>query len=97
MLSVGAASVYSESLAMTTLDKLYDRKDITLDEYIELAPDNVMPFKAQLKRMLQSRAQQQPPQQPPQGTDQNSLIQQLPPEDQQYLQQHPEVLQQNNA
>lgn len=37
---------------MTTLDKFYDRKEITLEQYMELAPANVVPFKEKLRSML---------------------------------------------
>lgn len=49
-IDVGASSTYSESLGMATLDKMYDKDDISVDDYIELAPDNVMPFKETLKK-----------------------------------------------
>ena len=49
-IDVGASSTYSESLGMATLDKMYDKSDISVDDYIELAPDNVMPFKETLKK-----------------------------------------------
>ena len=49
-IDVGASSTYSESLGMATLDKMYDKEDISVDDYIELAPDNVMPFKETLKK-----------------------------------------------
>lgn len=61
-IDVGASSTYSESLGMATLDKMYDKGDITVDDYIELAPSNVMPFKETLKKrraMEQQMAQQQ--------------------------------------
>lgn len=48
---VGAGSEYSESLAQATLDKLFDKGNIDIDTYIELAPKNVMPFKETLKRL----------------------------------------------
>ena len=70
---VGAGSIYSESLGQTTLDKMYDKGDISVDQYIELSPDNVMPFKATLKQMRAIQAQQmqeqqvQQAQQMPQG------------------------------
>lgn len=56
-IDVGAGSEYSEALAQATLDKLYDKGDITLDTYIELAPKAVMPFKEQLKRILEQERQ----------------------------------------
>lgn len=60
---VGAGSIYSESLGQTTLDKMYDKGDISVDQYIELSPDNVMPFKATLKQMRAIQAQQMQEQQ----------------------------------
>ncbi len=48
---VGAVGTYSESLSLSMLDKLYDRNEITLDEYLELAPPNAVPFKEELKSM----------------------------------------------
>lgn len=56
---VGAASEYSESLAQATLDKLFDGGHIPLEAYIELAPQNVMPFKEQLKRLLEEEKARQ--------------------------------------
>ncbi len=55
---VGTASTYSEALAVSTLDRFYDRKEITLDQYIELAPLNVVPFREQLKKMRQEERRQ---------------------------------------
>lgn len=49
-IDVGASSTYSESLGMATLDKMYDKGDISVDDYIELAPGNVMPFRETLKK-----------------------------------------------
>ncbi|MGE4213151.1 MAG: hypothetical protein AB7E42_00035 [Anaerotignaceae bacterium] len=57
-IDVGPASAYSESLAMATLDKMYDKGDIGLEMYAELAPNNVMPFKETLKKLVQ-RANEQ--------------------------------------
>ena len=56
---VGAGSSYSEALAQAVLDKLYDGQAITLDQYIELSPQSVMPFKEQLKKMREQQAQEQ--------------------------------------
>ena len=58
-IDVGAASIYSESLSMSTLDKMYDKGDITVDDYIELAPDTVMPFKEQLKKLRAKHLEEQ--------------------------------------
>ncbi len=54
-IDVGASSEYGEVLAQATLDKLWERGDITTDEYIELAPHNVIPFKERLKQMREKR------------------------------------------
>lgn len=51
-IDVGPAAGYSESLAQATLDKLFDRGHVTLEQYIELAPKNTMPFREQLKKMM---------------------------------------------
>lgn len=50
-IDVGAGSAYSESLSITLLENALQRGDITFDEFIELYPDNAMPFKAQLKEI----------------------------------------------
>lgn len=82
-IDVGASSTYSESLGMATLDKMYDKGDITVDDYIELAPDNVMPFKETLKKrraMEQQLAQQmQMEQQMQMGQGMPPIPQQMPP------------------
>ena len=54
-IDVGASSEYGEVLSQATLDKLWERGDITTDEYIELAPHNVIPFKERLKQMRSER------------------------------------------
>jgi len=51
-IDVGEATEYADELTMTTLDKFYDRKEITLEQYMELAPANVVPFKEKLKSMI---------------------------------------------
>lgn len=55
-IDVGSGSEYGEELAMATLDKFYEKGEITLDQYIELAPQNVAPFKEQLKKMREQAA-----------------------------------------
>lgn len=59
-IDVGPSSSYSEALAMSTLDKMYDKGDINVDQYIELAPENVMPFKEKLKKLREGIVQQVP-------------------------------------
>lgn len=58
-IDVGASSIYSEALALSTLDKLFDTGNISIDEYIELVPDTVMPFKNTLKKMREAKTLQQ--------------------------------------
>ena len=50
-IDVGAGSAYSESLSITLLENALNRGDITFDQFIDLYPDNAMPFKAQLKEL----------------------------------------------
>ncbi|MBO4724868.1 MAG: hypothetical protein J5622_00005, partial [Firmicutes bacterium] len=59
-IDVGEATEYADELAITTLDKLYDRDKITLDQYMELAPAAVVPFKGKLQQMLNKEAEQTP-------------------------------------
>lgn len=59
-IDVGTGSDYSEALTMSTLDKFYDRKEITIEQYCELAPSTVVPFKERLKAMLQQNKAIQP-------------------------------------
>lgn len=54
---VGASSEYSAVLAQATLDKMLDRGDITIDQYIELSDPNVAPFKERFKRMREAQPQ----------------------------------------
>lgn len=54
---VGASSEYGEVLSQTTLDKMLDRGDITIDQYVELAPRNVVPFKEQFKQFREQSGQ----------------------------------------
>lgn len=65
---VSIGSDYSESLAMATLDKLFDSGNIDLDTYIELAPKTVMPFKERLRQIRETQAAMTPA--IPQGTAQ---------------------------
>lgn len=56
---VGNGGVYSESLMISLLDNLKTAGDIDTDEYIELYPDNIMPFKTKLKKMREQKIQEQ--------------------------------------
>lgn len=91
-IDVGPSSQFSESLAMATLDKLYDRQAIDTDIYIELAPDNVIPFKQRLKKILaEKRAAMLPP---AGGIDVNKIVAQLTPEERAAVQANPALLNQ---
>lgn len=50
-IDVGAGSAYSESLSINLLEAALQRGDITFDEFIDLYPDNAMPFKTQLQEI----------------------------------------------
>lgn len=57
-INVGPASTYSEELMMASLDKLFDKGDIDLEDYLEYAPQNVIPFKDRLLKKVRERKQQ---------------------------------------
>ena len=57
---VGPGSTYSESLSINLLEQALEKGYITFDQYIDLYPDDAMPFKAQLKEMR--KKQMLPPQ-----------------------------------
>lgn len=48
---VGASSEFGEALSQATLDNFLQNGYITVDQYIELAPDNVVPFRERLRQM----------------------------------------------
>lgn len=59
-IDIGPASSYSEELMMASLDKLYDKQAIDLEDYLEYAPKNVIPFKDRLlKKVREAKEQQQ--------------------------------------
>lgn len=74
-IDVGPSSSYSESLMMTSLDKLFDSQNITLEDYLKFVPKNVIPFKDRLLKTVQERMQQQQMMQQQQA-QQQSMIQQ---------------------
>jgi actin-like ATPase involved in cell morphogenesis len=79
-IDVGASSEYSETLTMTTLDKLHDNKEIDTKTYIELAPENIVPFKEELLKKLEQQQNQLTP-------EEQQTLSQLPPEQQQQIMQ----------
>lgn len=54
----GTGGVWSESLSVSLLDNLKADGTIDQDEYIELYPDSIMPFKQKLKRMRERKQQE---------------------------------------
>ncbi|MEN2765770.1 hypothetical protein [Ornithinibacillus xuwenensis] len=54
-IDIGPSSNYSEELMMASLDKLFDGQHITLEDYLEFAPQNVIPFKDRLLKRLEER------------------------------------------
>lgn len=57
-IDVGASSQYSEALTMSTLDNFLAQGFINQFDYIDLAPDNVVPFKERLKKKWADRDEQ---------------------------------------
>lgn len=58
-IDIGPSSSYSETLMMTSLDKLFDTQNITLEDYLQFAPKNVVPFKDRLLKRVQERQEQE--------------------------------------
>lgn len=59
IIEVGAGGQWSESLSIGLLDNLKAAKDITTDDYIELYPETIMPFKKKLKQIREKRKQEE--------------------------------------
>lgn len=95
-IDVGASSLYSESLAMASLDKLWEKGTITDEMYIELAPDNVLPFKERLRRMREEEALKAPPPAPPAPTGLDprvrAILDQMGPEELAAIEANPDLL-----
>lgn len=58
-IDVGASSEYSETLSQTSLDKFLESGYIDLKTYLDLAPQNVVPFKNKLLKILEQREKEQ--------------------------------------
>ncbi len=58
-IDIGPSSSYSETLMMSSLDKLFDGQHITLEQYLKFVPSNVIPFKDRLLKDVQAQAEQQ--------------------------------------
>lgn len=94
-IDIGPASSFSEELMMASLDKLYDKQAIDLEDYLEYAPKNVIPFKDRLlKKVREAKEQQaqleaqaaQMPQADPAAEAQAQLEQQMVIKDQEHAQ-----------
>jgi hypothetical protein len=80
-IDIGPSSSYSESLMMTSLDKLFDNQFISLEQYLKYAPKNVIPFKDRLLREIQVQQEQAAQQQ--QQMVMQEILSMMPPEQQQ--------------
>jgi hypothetical protein len=93
-IDVGPASVFSESLQVSILDKLHDSKELDKYAYVKYMPSNVVPsalkndFEKE-KKLMDEQAQMQ--------TQAGSVIDKLTPEEQQVLQEDPTLLDQAMA
>lgn len=84
-IDVGPASVFSESLQVSIMDKMYDKGDLDKYQYVKYLPTNIVPSALRQDFEKESaQAQEQP---------QGDIVSQLNPEEQAYLHQHPEILQ----
>ncbi|MFC5775154.1 hypothetical protein [Ectobacillus antri] len=82
-IDIGPSSSYSESLMMASLDKLFDGQYISLEDYLEFAPKNVIPFKDRLLKKVQQQMEMQREQAIQQATQQvmaEEQMQQAPEE-----------------
>ncbi|WP_058301700.1 portal protein [Gorillibacterium timonense] len=77
---IGPSSQYSEELMMASLDKLFDGQHISLEDYLEFAPKNVVPFKDRLLKRIEQAKQEQAQMQanmPPDQQQQDQMQQQI--------------------
>ncbi|MDF2800782.1 MAG: hypothetical protein K0S61_685 [Anaerocolumna sp.] len=58
-IDIGPAGAYSESLAQSTLDKLFDSQQIDLETYLKYSPKSAMPYKDSLLRDVKQKQQEQ--------------------------------------
>lgn len=86
-IDIGASSSFSESLMMQSLDRFLDKQYIDFKTYLEFVPNNVVPFKDRLKKIIEQNeaeqammAQQQAAQQAEQAAQQAAM--QPPPQPQ---------------
>lgn len=88
---VGPASVFSESLQMTILDRLFDKGSIDKYQYVKYAPRNIIPqelahdFEKE-KDMILEQQNKQP--------NLQDLLSKLTPNEIEHLKQNPQIIQQ---
>jgi regulator of protease activity HflC (stomatin/prohibitin superfamily) len=58
-IDIGPSSAYSESLMMSSLDKLHDSQEIDTIQYLKYVPNSVAPYKDRLIKELQAQQEQQ--------------------------------------
>lgn len=90
---VGESSYWSEIAAIQTLDNLLAQERIDFIDYLERVPDEFIPQKQELISKIEEQMKMQE-QQMQQANDPSTLIQQLPPEEQQAFMNAPPELQQ---
>jgi len=56
-IEINASAEFSESLMMNTLDKFYDKGDIGIEDYVELAPESVISYKTKILDILEKKKQ----------------------------------------
>lgn len=88
-IDIGPSSTYSESLMMSSLDRMLDGQYITFDQYLKFAPKNVVPFKERLLKDIERQREQeaQQPQVDPMQQAQMQMEMQQQQEDRKFMQQ----------
>lgn len=88
-IDIGPSSSYSESLMMSSLDKLHDTKEINTIQYLKYVPNSVAPYKDRLIKELQAQQEQQAQQQAMMAQQQqrDAMMQQQGQEQQAMMQQ----------
>lgn len=90
-IDIGASSSFSESLMMSSLDKFLEKQYIDFPTYLEFVPQNVVPFKDRLKKIIEQKEQEMLMQQQQLESD---VMGMLTPEEQAMVQQNPQLMQQ---
>jgi hypothetical protein len=80
-IDIGPSSSFSESLMMSSLDKLHDKGEINTIQYLKYVPNDVAPYKDRLIKELQQQMEQQAAMQQQQAQAQAMQAQQPNPND----------------